>query len=56
MEKMGVISKVDEPTLWCAGMVVVPKSNGAVHICVDLKPLNEDVLRASQKLMRYLHS
>ena len=31
---------------WCAGMVVVPKKSGAVRICVDLKPLNESVLRA----------
>ena len=45
METMGVISKVDEPTPWCAGMVVVPKKNGKVRICVDLKPLNENVLR-----------
>ena len=45
MESLGVISKVDVPTPWCAGMVVVPKGSGAVHICVDLKPLNEIVLR-----------
>ena len=44
MEKLGVISKVDKPTLWCAGMVVVPKKSGDVQICVDLKPLNESVL------------
>ena len=43
MEKMGVISKVSEPTDWCAGMVVVPKSNGKVRICVDLTKLNENV-------------
>ena len=45
MEQMGVISKVDQPTQWCAGMVVVPKKEGAIRICVDLKPLNENVLR-----------
>ena len=45
MENLGVISRVDEPTPWCAGMVVVPKPNGAVRICVDLKPLNESVLQ-----------
>ena len=45
MEAAGVISRVDEPTPWCAGMVVVPKKSGAVRICVDLKPLNESVLR-----------
>jgi len=36
---------VDEPTPWCAGAVVVPKKSGSVHICEDLKPLNESVLR-----------
>ena len=45
MEKAGVISKVSQPTPWCAGMVVVPKKNGKVRICVDLKPLNQSVLR-----------
>ena len=28
MQVLGVIQRVDEPTMWCAGMVVVPKSNG----------------------------
>ena len=45
MEKMGVISRVDKPTAWCAGMVAVPKKSGAVRICIDLKPLNKSVQR-----------
>ena len=45
MEDLGVISKVKEPTEWCAGMVVVPKANGKVRICVDLTKLNESVCR-----------
>ena len=48
MESLGVISKVDKQTQWCAGMVVVPKKNGKVRICIDLKPLNENVLREVQ--------
>ena len=32
MEQLGVVSKVSEPTEWCAGMVVVPKPSGGVHI------------------------
>ena len=45
MEAMEVISRVTQPTEWCAGMVVVPKRSGEVRICVDLKPLNERVSR-----------
>ena len=45
METNGVISRVTEPTPWCAGMVVVPKRDGTVRICVDFKILNESVLR-----------
>ena len=45
MEASGVISKVDQPTEWCLGMVVVQKKSGRVRICVDLKPLNESIQR-----------
>ena len=45
METLGVIQRVSQPTPWCAGMVVLPKKSGAIRICVDLKPLNESVLR-----------
>ena len=45
MESMGVITRIDEPTEWCAGMVVVPKRSGKVRICVDLTKLNESVCR-----------
>ena len=40
-----VISQIDEPSPWCAGMVVVPKPSGKVRICVDMKPLNDNVMR-----------
>ena len=42
---MGVTSKMNEPTQWCAGMVVVPKKSGEVRICVDLKALNDNEIR-----------
>ena len=45
MEQLGVIRKVDMPTEWCAGMVVVPKGNNKVRICVDLTKLNKSVCR-----------
>ena len=45
MLKIGVIRKVNEPTDWCAPMVVVPKQNGQVRICVDLTKLNANIKR-----------
>ena len=45
MEELGVIKKVEQPTDWCAGIVVVPKSNGSLWICVDLTRLNASVRR-----------
>jgi len=42
---MGVIPPVDKPSPWCTGMIVVSKPSGDVRICVDLKPLNQNVLR-----------
>ena len=50
METLGVISKVDIPTDWCAGMVVVPKPHGRIRICVDLTKLNANVLRETYPL------
>lgn len=50
MEKLGVIAKVSEPTDWCSGMVVVPKQDGRVRICVDLTRLNQSVCRERHPL------
>ena len=50
MESLGVISRIDQPTPWCAGIVVVPKKSGSVYICVDFRRLNESVLRKSHPL------
>ena len=41
---MDVISWVDVPIPWCAGMVVAAKKSGAVRICMDLKNLNQSIL------------
>ena len=50
MKKLGVISKINKPTEWCTGMVVVPKNNGKVRICVDLTRLNDSVCRERHPL------
>ncbi|KAL2104369.1 hypothetical protein ACEWY4_001237 [Coilia grayii] len=45
MEKMGVIVPIEEPTDWCAGMVVAPKPKGKIRICSDMTHLNEYICR-----------
>ena len=47
MLETGFISRVDQPTDWLAPMVVTPKLNGKVRVCVDLSKLNEYVKRDS---------
>ena len=51
MEKMGVISRISEPTDWCVEMVVVPKANGKVRICVHLTNLNNSMCRERHPLL-----
>ena len=43
MEQNGVISVVDEPTEWCAPMVVNPKGKDKVRLGVELTQLNRYV-------------
>ena len=50
MLQQEVISPVDEPTEWCAPMVVTPKPNGKVRVSVDLSVLNEFVQRENHPL------
>ena len=45
METLGVISSIEEDTDWCAGIVVAPKKNGKIRLCVDLSRLNKSVRR-----------
>ena len=45
MVNLDVIEPVDTPTDWCAPLVVVPKPNGNVRLCVDLTKLNKSVKR-----------
>ena len=45
MEKQQIISKVEGPQTGAQGMVMVPKPNKKVRICVDLTHLNKCVRR-----------
>lgn len=56
MEELGVITRVDQPTDWCAGMVVARKPNGSVRLCVDLTKLNRSVRREKHPLPTVEHT
>ena len=45
MERMGIITKVEQPTKWVSPIVVVKKPNGDVRICLDPVDLNKAVKR-----------
>ena len=45
MARMGIITKVEQPTQWVSPIVVVKKPNGDVRICLDPVDLNKAVKR-----------
>ena len=50
MEKLGVIKRVDEPTEWCHPVVIAPKPNGKIRLCLDLTKLNKVTKREFYQL------
>ncbi|GBL82434.1 Uncharacterized protein K02A2.6 [Araneus ventricosus] len=51
-----VITPVLKPTEWCAPVVIVPKSDGNVRICVDLIELNTNAMRELHPLPKAEYS
>ncbi|XP_064463440.1 uncharacterized protein K02A2.6-like [Ornithodoros turicata] len=45
MERDGVIARVTEPTDWCSPLIIVPKPNGDIRVCLDPRKLNEAIKR-----------
>ena len=45
IRKDGIIEDVKSPTPWISPLVVVPKPNGNVRLCVDARRANEVILR-----------
>ena len=42
---MNIIEKFEEPSDWMSQVVVVPKVNGVIRLCVDMRRANEAVIR-----------
>ncbi|XP_022108206.1 uncharacterized protein LOC110988727 [Acanthaster planci] len=45
MENLGIIQRITKPTDWCSPIVIAPKKNGAIRLCVDLRQLNRTTTR-----------
>ena len=45
LEKREIIARVTTPTPWISSMVVVPKKNGKLRICLDPMDLNRALQR-----------
>ena len=56
MEKLGVIKRVNVPTKWYTGMVVVPKPDGRLRICADLTKLNQSVQKKRHPIPSVNHT
>ena len=45
LKDMDIIEPVSDATTWASPLVVVPKSNGDVRVCVDMRRANEAIIR-----------
>lgn len=45
LEALDVIEKVEGPTPWVSPVVCVPKSNGDIRLCVDMREANRAIIR-----------
>ena len=42
---MGIIDPVEGPAPWVNPVVIVPKNNGEIHLCVDMRQANQAIMR-----------
>ena len=43
LEEQGIIEKVEEPTPWVSPLVIIPKKNGEVCLCIDMRRANKAI-------------
>ena len=43
LEQLDIIEKVNGPTDWVSPVVIAPKKNGDIRICVDMRKANEAI-------------
>lgn len=45
LEELDIIETVDGPTPWVSPVVIVPKANEEIRLCVDMREVNKAILR-----------
>lgn len=58
MLEMDIIEKVDGPACWISPVVVVPKDDGQVRLCIDMRRANKAIEREKHPLptiLQYCH-
>lgn len=50
MLEQGVIELVNEPCAWVSPMVIVPKADGEIRICIDMRQANKVIVRERHPL------
>ena len=54
LEEQDIIEKVEGPTPWVSPLVVIPKKNGNVRLCVDMRMPNQAIQRERDILVQLL--
>ena len=45
LEQQGIIEEVEGPTPWISPLVVIPKKDGDIRLCVDMRMANRAIIR-----------
>jgi hypothetical protein len=45
LESQDIIEKVNDQTPWVSPVIVVPKPNGDIRLCVDMREANQAIIR-----------
>jgi hypothetical protein len=51
LETLGIIEPVKGPTLWVSPPVAVPKPNGDIRVCVDMRQANSAIIRERHPIL-----
>lgn len=47
---LGIIEEVNEPCRWISPMVIVPKANKEIRLCIDMRLANKAIVRVNHPL------